>query len=63
MATLLTFLIITVWYRKIKEFVHAYDNLLQRLKCKSKGMGKNCFDTLVINDTLANVVGSTDSTL
>tara|TARA_R100000734_G_scaffold4392_2_gene3836 strand:+ start:17361 stop:18347 length:987 start_codon:yes stop_codon:yes gene_type:complete len=46
---------------RLKNVINAYESG-SKTYVKLKGMGKNSFDTLVINDTLANVVGSTDST-
>lgn len=48
-------------YIRLSSVVNAYE-ASSKSYLKVKGMGKPGFDTLIINDTLANVVGSTDAT-
>lgn len=48
-------------YIRLSSVVNAYE-ASSKSYLKVKGMGKPGFDTLIVNDTLANVVGSTDAT-
>jgi len=46
---------------RLKNVVNAYESG-SKSYLKLKGMGKGGFDTLIVNDTLANLVASTDAT-